>query len=421
MKKALISVFALTLLTAPLSFVQAEEDAHQEAGHDHAASGDDHQEVTGEEGEHKEDHGEEGEHEEEGDHEEEGGHGHEDENGGHEEAATASINAKQKELAGIEVATLESKRVDYEIYAPGELLTNGYTSYHVSPRVASVVLRRHVELGEHVTKGQPLVTLFSETVAQAQADYRKAFPEWKRISGLGRSVVGDQRFNTAKANIEAARATLLAYGLNDDDIGALKASGVDSLGEYMLRARVDGAVLTDEFEQGQRVEAGQPLVTLADESELWVEAHLSASSDIVLEKGAEAEVRAAGRVGVATVSQEAHTIDPVTRTRIVRLELDNPEDRFHPGMFADVYFRFKTSEPVLAVPETALMRGADGDWTVYVEEAEGEYEPVEVELGRSIGGLREVSGLAAGQRVVLRGAFFVASEIAKGGFDPHNH
>ena len=355
-------------------------------------------------------------------HEEEEGHGHEEESdGGHEEATTASINTKQKELAGIEVATLKSKRVDYEIYAPGELLTNGYTSYHVSPRVASVVLRRHVELGEHVTKGQPLVTLFSETVAQAQADYRKAFPEWERISGLGRSVVGDQRFNTAKANIEAARATLLAYGLNDDDIGALKASGVGSLGEYTLRARVDGAVLTDEFEQGQRVEAGQPLVTLANESELWVEAHLPANSDIVLKQGAEAEVRIAGRVAVATVSQEAHTIDAVTRTRIVRLELDNPEDRFHPGMFADVYFLFKTTEPVLAVPESALMRGADGDWTVYVEEAEGEYEPVEVELGRSIGGLREISGLTAGQRIVSRGAFFVASEIAKGGFDPHNH
>lgn len=416
MKKTLISVFVLTLFIAPPSLVQAEEDAHNEAGHDHAAGGDNHREGTGEEDEY------EGGHAEEREHEEEEGHGHEEESdGGHEEAATASINAKQKELAGIEVATLESKRVDYEIYAPGELLTNGYTSYHVSPRVASVVLRRDVELGEHVTKGQQLVTLFSETVAQAQADYRKAFPEWERISGLGRSVVGDQRFNTAKANIEAARATLLAYGLNDDDIGALKASGVGSLGEYTLRARVDGAVLTDEFEQGQRVEAGQPLVTLANESELWVEAHLPANSDIVLKQGAEAEVRVAGRVAVATVSQEAHTIDAVTRTRIVRLELDNPEDRFHPGMFADVYFLFKTTEPVLAVPESALMRGADGDWTVYVEEAEAEYEPVEVELGRSIGGLREIFGLTAGQRIVSRGAFFVASEIAKGGFDPHNH
>ena len=394
MRKARISVLVLTLLIAPLSLAQTAKDALQEAGHDHAKDEDDHREGTS------------------------GEAGHE---GEHEEEATASLNAKQKELAGIEVATLKSKHVNYEIYAPGELLTNGYTSYRVSPRVASVVLRRHVELGEHVTKGQSLVTLFSETVAQAQADYRKAFPEWERISGLGRSVVGDQRFNTAKANIEAASATLLAYGLNADDIDALKASGVGSLGEYTLRARVDGAVLTDEFEQGQRVEAGQALITLANEKELWVEAHLPANSDIVLKRGAEAEVRVAGRAAVATVSREAHTIDPVTRTRIVRLELDNPEDRFHPGMFADVYFRFKTKEPVLAVPESALMRGADGDWTVYVEEAEGEYEPVEVELGRSIGGLREVSGLAEGQRVVLRGAFFVASEIAKGGFDPHNH
>ncbi len=46
---------------------------------------------------------------------------------------------------------------------------------------------------------------------------------------------------------------------------------------------------------------------------------------------------------------------------------------------------------------------------------------MEVELGRAIGGLREISGLTAGQRIVSRGAFFVASEIAKGGFDPHNH
>ncbi len=159
-------------------------------------------------------------------------------------------------------------------------------------------------------------------------------------------------------------------GLNDDDIGALKASGVGSLGEYMLRARVDGAVLTDEFEQGQRVEAGQPLVTLANESELWVEAHLPANSDIVLKQGAEAEVRVAGRVAVATVSQEAHTIDAVTRTRIVRLELDNPEDRFHPGMFADVYFLLNHGAGACGAGE-CVDASADGDWTVYVEEAEG--------------------------------------------------
>ncbi|WP_148863330.1 efflux RND transporter periplasmic adaptor subunit [Marinobacter fonticola] len=409
MNKSLFYLLTLSLYLSTPSVALAEQGTPEKEGYKHSADRDHAPESASHDSEHQED-------------QEEDDHGHEEEGGDrHEESAAAKIDLKQKKLANIRVGKLERQRIEYEVYAPGELLTNGYTSYHVSPRVASVVLRRHVALGEHVTEGQPLVTLFSEKVAQAQADYRKAYPEWERISGLGRSVVGDERFNTAKANVEAARATLLAYGLSEDDIDKLKDSRLGSLGEYSLRARVDGAVLTDDFEQGQRVEAGQPLVTLADESELWVEAHLPASSDVVLEQGLEAEIRAADHLAIATVSQEAHTIDPVTRTRTVRLELPNPNDRFHPGMFAEVYFRFQTQEQVLAVPESALMRGADGDWTVFVEKAEGEYTPVEVELGRSIGGLREISGIDGGKRVVLQGAFFVASQIAKGGFDPHNH
>ena len=47
-----------------------------------------------------------------------------------------------------------------------------------------------------------------------------------------------------------------------------------TLGEYRLRAEIDGAVLGDSFEQGQRIDVGEPLISLADESELWVEAHL---------------------------------------------------------------------------------------------------------------------------------------------------
>ena len=105
----------------------------------------------------------------------------------------------------------------------------------------------------------------------------------------------------------------------------------------------------------------------------------------------------------------------------MRLLVDNSEHRLHPGQFAEVFFRFRTAEPVMAVPESALMRGADGDWMVYVEDHPGEFLPVEVELGRALGSLREISGVEPGSRVVTEGAFFVASEIAKGGFDPHNH
>ena len=45
----------------------------------------------------------------------------------------------------------------------------------------------------------------------------------------------------------------------------------------------------------------------------------------------------------------------------------------------------------------------------------------EVTLGRSFGDYREVFDIEAGLEVVTQGAFFIASQLAKGGFDPHNH
>ncbi|WP_416396837.1 efflux RND transporter periplasmic adaptor subunit [Allohahella sp. A8] len=418
--------------TSPDTALTAEppHDSHEEEDHDEHGAHDNHK--TADKHGHDE-HSDENHDEDEGDdhggkdHEEEGGHdegGHEEgghDEGGHDEGAAATLTGGQMALADIQVKALAPQSVDYSLYAPGEIMSNGYTSFRVSPRVPSVVLRRHVALGSHVKQGQPLVTLFSESVAQAQADYRRAWPEWQRVQKLGPGTVGEQRYISAKADLEAAEATLLAYGLTSEDLKALQTQKTKALGEYTLRAEIDGSVLADDFEQGQRIEAGAPMITLADEKELWVEAHLPADRSLALPEGTRAEVVTPNLRVPAVVSQEAHTIDPVTRTRTVRLLVDNQSHRLHPGQFAEVFFQFSTEKPVLAVPEGALMRGADGDWTVFVEDHPGEFKPIEVELGRSLGLLREISGIATGARVVTEGAFFVASQIAKGGFDPHNH
>ncbi len=137
--------------------------------------------------------------------------------------------------------------------------------------------------------------------------------------------------------------------------------------------------------------------------------------------GTKADVKIAGEIFTAEVIQEAHTIDEITRTRVVRLIVNNEAHKLHPGQYADVYFNFDTDEQVLAVPETALMRSDDGDWVVFVEEDAGHFIPHEVELGRTLGALREITGVDNGSRIVMKGAFFVASEIAKSGFDPHDH
>lgn len=331
-----------------------------------------------------------------------------------------SLSHEQTSLANIKVAVLTPRAMSYMVYAPGEVKANGYTSYLVSPRVDSVVLRRHAGLGDHVQKGQPLVTLFSENVAEAQAAFRVADSEWQRVKKLGRKAVGDTRFVVAQTDYEAGYGRLLAFGLSKE---AIKSLGEKSqpLGEYTLVAAIAGAVLSDDFRQGQRVESGGALMELADEQELWVEARLAPTAKLEVPAGTEAQVHIGDEIFAAKVTQEAHTIDLQTRTRVVRLLVNNEAHRLHPGMFADVYFSFTTKEAVLAVQESALMRGGDGDWTVFVEEQPGLFKAHEVELGRSLDQWREITGVPAGSRVVMKGAFFVASEIAKSGFDPHDH
>ena len=404
-----------------------EHDEHKDNDGNHK---DEHGEHKDNDGDHKDEHGEhkdnDGDHNDEhGDDEDKHG-GHGDEHGDHDEqGGGVELSTDQVNLANIKIKVLEPRLMEYDLYAPGEIKANGYTSYHVSPQVDSVVLRRHAALGDHVEKGQALVTLFSETVAEAQALYRVASSEWKRVKRLGRKAVGDKRYISAQTEYEASYARLKVYGLSEKALQLLSehssSQQAQTLGEYTLNAAIEGAVLSDDFHQGQRVEAGGTLMKLADEHALWVEARLTPSAELNLPSGTKAKVKVGSEWFKAKVTQEAHTIDPQTRTRVVRLLVNNDAHRLHPGMFADVYFEFKTSSPVIAVPETALMRGADGDWTVYIEEQEGKFEAAEVKLGRSIGKWREIHGIKRGTRVVIEGAFFVASQIAKGGFDPHNH
>ena len=337
----------------------------------------------------------------------------------HEEGIT--FTPEQMKLANINVVPLTPQIYQRYVYAPGEIKANGYTSYILSARTESVVLKRHVMLGQHIHAGEPLVTLFSESVAQAQATYRVAYNEWLRAKRLGKGTVSESTLLSSQTDYIAAFSRLKAYGLTKKAIDSVVKSNDSNLGEYTLIAQTDGAVINDDFAQGQRVAAGDAIMKIAQEDKLWVEARISPNKQLLLPKGTQATLTLDNERFEARVIQEAHTIDPITRTRIIRLEVSNKNDRLHPGMFVDVNFLFDTNAPVMAVPESALTRGADGDWVVYVEDHPGEFEAVEVDVVQSLGDLRQISGLAPNSRVVIQGAFFVASQIAKGGFDPHNH
>lgn len=337
----------------------------------------------------------------------------------HDEGETIQLTPQQRNQADITVATVSPTPSVQRLRVPGEVRQNGYTSYIVSPRIDSIVLKRHVALGEHVKKGQPLVSLFSGEVAEAQAQYIDSISEYQRLKNIGLGAVSDKQIKESQTAYRSAYARLSAYGLTEEKIRSLNADSTQ-LGEYALNAKTAGTVLSDEFNQGQRLMAGEEIMHIADEHELWVEARLPPGNKLELPVGTKATVLFYEREFSASVAQEAHTIDPLTRTRTVRLVVDNSAHQLHPGMFVEVIFS-PSQKASIQLPETALVRQQNGQWAVFIERNEGHYQLQPVIREQNNGELIAVHGLENGAKVVMTGAFFIASQAAKSGFETHNH
>lgn len=347
-----------------------------------------------------------------------------DEHGHEEEAGVVVLTPEQMQTAGVGVTRLEPRPVTATLSAPGEVTLNAYHTVRITPRIAAQVVARHVKLGDVVEPGQPLVTLSSVEMAEAQGELRVTNQEWQRVRKLGRKVVSARRYTEARVAAEQAIARVQAYGMTDSQIQDLLTGkpGVSANGTFQLLAPQPGRIIHDAFIVGERVEPGKELLTIADESVMWVEARIKPNDAARIDIGNPAEISFNATRLPARVSQIHHTLDETTRTLAVRLEVDNPRDILHPGMFVRARIQTRQTAPALVVPEAAVLRSPDGDWQLFVEQDEpGEFRAVEVRVRQIIDGQAVIEGIAAGTTVVTRGAFFVQSELAKSGFEVHNH
>ena len=348
---------------------------------------------------------------------------HDEKEGGHdEEAGAIHLKPEQMKAANIVVKALQISDAAVTIRAPGEVKLNAYRTIKVSPRINAQVTKRHAKLGDEVVKGQPLVTLSSVEMAETQGKLLLADKEWKRVKKLGRKVVSARRFLTAKIEYEKSYASAKAFGMNQKEINALLAQKRSADGSFNLVAKQSGRILHDKFIVGEYIEAGYELMLIADESTMWVEARVTPEIAGQIEIGSSAEIMTDNLRLSAKVIQLHHTLDETTRTSAVRIEVDNKDDQLHAGMFVSTLIATNNKTKALQLPEAAVLRSSDGDWQIFVEQDEaGEFKGVEVEVKQFSNGIAIIEGVKPGTRVVTDGAFFVQSELAKGGFEIHNH
>lgn len=302
--------------TVTNSVSEMAEHKDHEGDHEEHEGEDDHQEHEGED-----------EHEEHEEHEIEdidhAGHEGEEEHKEEEhkeEEGVLHLTPEQQSMIDLEVTELKQEYVANTQNIYGEVVNNRYKTSIISAQSDVKVIRRHAVLGDHVKKGDPLVTLFSDELADRFTELRNNAKEWELVKSMGKSLSGKQRYSRAEANFRQSVTKVIAFGLSTDEIEAqVNKPNKNPLGQFILKAPHSGIIQQDNFLIGQTVTSNESLFTLVDEQDIWVEAQLPADQQLDIEKGTEITLTVGDESYHGTLLQIAHNLSEVTRTRMVRI------------------------------------------------------------------------------------------------------
>lgn len=317
-----------------------------------------------------------------------------------DDAGSVRIDAATLQNLGVRLAPVQRRVLETELEAPGSVAWDTRQASIVSARVDGVVTHLHVRAPyTAVAAGAPLLDLlapaWNSAMAETDALRHAQSPEAQGLRA-------------------AAQQRLRVLGLTAADLHAPRA--VD--GSLTLHAPQAGMVTTLDVREGQRVTAGQTLMTLNNQASVWVEAAIPQALAGRIRAGTPVSVRSDASPGVAreaTVESLLPDLDPATRTQRARIVLANAGGQLSPGQFVRVAFTPGASSPVLAIPTEALIAGGDRP-RVIVALGHGRFRPALVRIGHAAGGYTEITGgLSGGEQVVVSGQFLLDSEASLSG------
>jgi membrane fusion protein, heavy metal efflux system len=331
--------------------------------------------------------------------------------------------------AGIKTEKVTVVESNTSIQVPGMVMPNAYREVKVTPIVGGIVTKVHVELGTAVKRGAPLVTLFSNELAEAQTKYlsmkamlaadhqkRQRTEQLVEIGAASRQELEEAAAaDTSRATeVAAAGQRLLQLGLSRKQVEALR-SPRQIISEVVVPAPIDGVTTSRSANLGQVVGMGQELFAVTDLSEVWVIGDLYEQNFSSVSVGSEAALTMLAYPDLTLHGRVTYIdpqVDPQTRTAKVRVEVPNPNGRLRLGMYVTVSFTTRGREQAVVVPRTAVQTIGDRQVVfVPVEDEEGKFIQRTVALGQPVGESYIVlRGLDSGETVVTEGSFFLRAE-----------
>jgi membrane fusion protein, heavy metal efflux system len=334
--------------------------------------------------------------------------------------------------AGIKTAPVTAGSTSMDVIVPGSVVANSYREVKVAPVAAGVVTKVNVELGASVRRGQPLATIFSTDLADAQTRYlsmaamleadHKKLERTQALAAIGAASRQELEEVTAvhashETEVASALQRLLLLGLRADQVQVLRGP-TQVISSVTVPAPIDGVITGRSANLGQVIGMGQELFLVTDLSEVWAVGELYEQDFRAVGVGSEAVIATPAYPGTTLrglVTYIDPRVDAQARTAKIRVALANRDGRLRLGMFVNMAFRTPGGDRVVLVPKAAVQALGDRQVVfVAAKDEEGKFIQRTVRLGSPVGeSYAVVSGLRPGDTVVTEGSFLLRAESTR--------
>jgi membrane fusion protein, copper/silver efflux system len=315
-----------------------------------------------------------------------------------EQAGTVTIDSSVENNLGVKVEQVSKESLSPRIETVGYIAFDQSQLWQTNVRISGWVDKLYINaVGERVKKGDVLFTFYSPDLVKAQQDLINAFQSGR--SGL----------------VNSAKERLTSLGVDSEQIKQIiKAQKTTQ--NIAVKANADGVIASLNIREGGYISPIQSIISGGPIDSVWVEVEVFERQSEWIKEGTEAVMTldaVSGKTWRGTVDYIYPILDPETRTLRLRLKFKNPENKLKPNMFANILLQPKSSEKVLTIPYSAVIR-ANEMTRVVLSEGEGKYRSARISIGREANGRVEVlTGLNEQHTVVTSAHFLLDSESSQ--------
>jgi cobalt-zinc-cadmium efflux system membrane fusion protein len=343
-----------------------------------------------------------------------------------------AVDLSPSQLSSIRIEPVAIYQFPVEKETVGTISFADDLSVQVFPPYQGTIIKAFLELGTAVQKDQPLYTIRSPDLIQAEsaligaaATYELTTKELARAKDLYTTNVGvpqkeleqaisDQQ--TADGALKAARDAVRVFGKTEAEIDQMIASRkIDPA--LVVRSPIAGQITSFNAPAGLLVQPGNGTApyTVANVRVKWMLANVIESDIPLFHLGQPVQVRLMAypnRVFQGKVSKVYAMVDPNTHRVTIRSQIADPKDELRPGMLANFVIRVDGPVEATAMPANGVVREPDGTMVVWVTTDRRHFVQRVVKTGLRKGDQVQIlDGLQKGELVISDGAVFLSNML----------